>query len=199
MSTVVENLSDQIVGDNQVYNTTNVLTDGVFITLNGLALNEDAGDFEIRTPTSFFLNTLLVPDEDELIVFFTRNIYDVSDQINGSRQIFNAVEGDISNLPFLAIYNGQFITTTEISDQSFSVGFIPIPGDELKYIRSLYVVSNDRSFYVTGEVKKNDVLGAVFKNNLTGTVNLNEIQGTIQYNTIKGTVEKQNLVGEIEK
>ena len=199
MSTVVENLSDQIVGDNQIYNTTNVLTDGVFITLNGLALNEDAGDFVIQTPTKFFLNTLLVPDEDELIVFFTRDIYDVSDQINGRRYIFTAVEGDLSNLPFLAIYNGQFITSTELSDQSLSLSFIPLPGDELRYIRSLHVVSNDKSFLVSGEIKKNELLGTVFKNNLTGTVNLNEIQGTIQYNTIKGTVEKQTLVGEIEK
>lgn len=199
MSTVVENLSLQIVPDNQIYNTTNVLTDGVFITLNGLSLNEDAGDFEIRTPKSFFLNAILEADEDELIVFFTRNIYDVSTQIDGSRRIFNAIEGDLSNLPFLAIYNGQFINTTEISDQSFSVGFIPIPGDFLKYIRSLHVVSNDKSFLVTGEVKKNHVLGTVSKNNLTGTVNLNEIQGTIGYNTITGTVEKQTLVGEIEK
>jgi hypothetical protein len=199
MSTVVENLSDQIVGDNQIYNTTNVLTDGVFITLNGLALNEDAGDFEIRTPTKFFLNTLLVPDEDELIVFFTRDIYDVSDQINGRRYIFTAVEGDISDLPFLAIYNGQFITSTELSDQSFSLSFIPLPGDELRYIRTLEVISNDKSFLVTGEIKKNELLGTVFKNNLTGSVNLNEIQGTIGYNTITGTVEKQTLVGEIEK
>jgi len=199
MTTIVENISNQIPNLESIYTTTNILTDGVFITLNGIALNQDAGDFEIRTQKSFFLNAVLEAGEDELIVFFTRNIYDVSSQIDGSRRIFNAVEGDISNLPFLAIYNGQFINTTEISDQSFSVGFIPIPGDSLRYIRSLHVVSNDKSFLVTGEVKKNDVLGTVSKNNLTGTVNLNEINGTIGYNTITGTVEKQTLVGEIEK
>ncbi len=170
MSTVVENLTGQIDGVEQTFTTVNSILDGVYITLNGIA--QSGEDYAVDDANNFTMQ--ISPDiGDELLVFITPTMYDISGQIQPGRRIFDKVDADTSNADFLAILNGVLYNTTKISDTQFDLGFVPEATDELLYMRGLFVISvqgQDKAFSVSGTISTNTFLGDVDQNILTGVI-----------------------------
>ena len=147
MTTIVENLSSQIDGVNVAFVTDSDLLLGVYITLNGLSL--DSTDYTIIDSNNF---TMAYPPSvnDELIVFFTPTVYDISDQITGTNRIFDRDVADVANTEFLAVLNGLVYNTTKVSDSQFDLGFYPEVGDVLEYMRGYFVIHEeglDKSYF----------------------------------------------------
>lgn len=166
-----ESLTPQIDGFNNTFDTDSNLDQAFLLMLNGAQL--DPTDYVIINNNRMRTNFTPVVSDD-LILFLSPTVYDISDQINSQTRFFDAVPQDNLLYDFLGIYNGVIVETEKVTNSQFSLSFVPLIGDTLSYMRSANlnpVEINIEGYQLTGSViQKNIVQGSVKTYNLEGVV-----------------------------
>lgn len=164
MSTIHENLTSQIDGISDTFNTLNDISAGVVVDHNGQVVSPN--DVTILTSTSFqlsFVPQISPNGSDTLGAFITPDTFDITSQVDGTTTVFFADPSDLGQGEFLAILNGQILAdvTKTLSTSSFRLFTAPQVGDTLEYFRVQDITQIACSDVVDGIVSVVELVGVV--------------------------------------
>ena len=197
MATIFEDLTTQVNGITDTFNSINPVDQGVFSVYNGNGI--DKNELTVLTSNSFKLS--FVPFVgDTLAIFLTPDVFNITVQVNGITDTFVSDVSDLGEGSFLGILNGQVLVqdTVSLSQTSFKLNIIPQIGDTLEYFR-IQKSSNFFNVKVDGFVTQNTINGIIKDNNITGEAKQKIVFGESRsVNSLNGITNIGNkVIGEV--